>query len=245
MPDVTETTELPAGNAPIEPPAAPEPELQATAAEGEIRIGDKTFKTQDEAFAFATEELQRKNHEIELADAYRAGVSDRSSSDAPAAPLVPESEADQAIRILGISETEFYENIPGALLKLAAKIREDVTQEVRARGAAETAEQAAWREFYTRHPDLEGFDEDVRSALVKHEAEVKATVRTKGKDAGYALLAQKTKKKFQDYADKLKPKTALPNGSTATPPKGQTNVTQTTQPTKILSMAEQVRSIRK
>lgn len=232
MPEIEDI--LPAGAAPVTPPPeVPTPEAPATA-EDEIRIGDRTFKTQTEAFAYAQEELQRKNHEIELAEAYRAGISDVTAQGIPAAAAAPVADPAEW-------ETRFYADPKGTLQEL----REQIKQEVLGTVNAKSAEQEIWSEFHKAHPDLEGFDEITRMQIAKHESEIKVLTRTKGKAAAFSFLAQKTRAMFQDYSDRAKPRTSLQNGPAQGAPRGQTNVTPEPQKKKPVDFLQQIRSLKK
>ncbi len=230
---------LPVGAAPIEPtpePAeggAPEPQ-----AEEEIRIGDRSFKTQAEAFAYAQEELSRKDMEIQIAEAYRTGIADASQANAPIA-AAPEPEDPAAW------EQKFYADPKGTLSELRASIEADLEKKILGRVAGQTEEQKIWAEFYAKHPDLEGFDDDVLAVSQKHAEEIRALAKTKGRPAAIDYLAQKTKAKFQAYNEKQKPRSALPNAPAASTPRGQTNVTPQQGERKILSFVEQARSIKR
>jgi hypothetical protein len=234
MPEAQPEEVLPPGSAPVTAEAVAPP------AEEEIRIGDQTFKTQSEAFAYAQTQLAAKQHELDLAEAYRAGIADVSQANSAASPpsATPEPDDNQW-------ETDFYANPKATLQKLRSEIEQEVRASVLGTVTQQTADQKLWAEFIARHPDLEGFDEDARTTLAKIENEVRALARTKGKDAALDFLAQKTRAKFQEYAARSAPTRKLPNGGGGPSPGTQTNVTPAPAERKNLSMVDQIRSLRK
>lgn len=212
---------------------------QAAPAADAIRIGDKTFATQAEAFAYAQAELARQNNELAIAEAYRAGIADASMPmhNAPQAPAQPQDDPEW--------ETKFYADPKRTLHEFATKIREEVKKEVTGEVEMRTEEQKLWAQFYQRHPDLEGFQEDAQAMLTKHDAELKALVRTKGQTAAFDYLAQKTRAKFQEYIERAKPRRTLPNTSAAPSPGTQTSVTPAAKPKPKVDFISQIRSLRK
>lgn len=218
------------------------PAAEAEVAEEEIEIDGQTFKSEAEALAFAKSQLQKKDHDLAVVEAYNAGLSERAPAQ-QAAPTAAESEAEKAMRLLGITEEEFYSDVPKALMKLSQKIRDEVKTEVMSAVNTESAEEKLWKEFHTKFPDLEDFQEDSKSALIRYDADIKALARTKGKGAAMDFLAQKTRAKFQAYAEKMKPKRELANGGNNPPPSTQTNVTKQNDAgaKKPLSFADEVR----
>lgn len=233
-----ETPTLPTGEANEKPPAAAEtaPATQAEETE-EIKIGERVFKNTDEAFAYAQSELERKNRELDLAEAYRAGIADAGAVPVPAAPAA-EAPADTGW------EERFYANPKETLKQYAEEIRESTKRELRGELSQQTQEQKLWSEFYTKHPDLSDFDDDAKATLDKHQDEIRVLARTKGQEAAMAFLAQKTRAKFQQYIERSKPRTDLPNTKSAGAPAGQTNVTPEKKTEEPLDFIAQVRKMR-
>ncbi len=236
--DPVQETEVPEAPA-LEATPAEEP---AAAPEEQIEIGERTFSTQAEALTYARAELQRKEAEAAIAEAYRAGITDHAAATAPAAPQ--EDEAQKAMRALGITEEEFYSDVPKALLKLSQKIREDVSREVLGTVSTQTEDQKLWSEFNQKNPDLVGFEEDVKVTLAKFDKEIKGIATTKGKEKAMEFLAQKTRSKFQEYIDRAKPRRDLSNAPTNGAPASQSNVTSKIVVEQPLSFTEQIRQNR-
>lgn len=231
-PATTETEQQPAPEA-----------VEAEASSPDIKIGDKTFKTQDEAFSFAQSELARREREVELADAYRAGVAD--AGQLPIPPNQPQHLAQPPPNEDPEWEQKFYSDPRKTLKEYGEKIRESVKAELRTEYRSTSEEEKLWSQFYGKHPDLEGFDEDVRLVLSKHQEELKVITRTKGKDAGFDFLAQKTKAKFQAYAEAQKPSRELSNGKAGPSSGTQTSVTPKINKSAPIDMVSQIRNLRK
>lgn len=225
----------------VEQPPAPEA-VEAEAAAPDIKIGDKTFKSQDEAFAFAQSELAKREREVELADAYRAGV-----ADAGQLPIPPTQQqlVQQPTPQDPDWEQKFYSDPRKTLKEYGEQIRETVKQELRSEYRVTNEEDKLWGQFYSKHPDLEGFDEDVKLMLNKFTEELKVITRTKGKEAGFDFLAQKTKAKFQAYADSQKPSRELSNTKAGPSAGTQTSVTPKINKDTPIDMVTQIRNLRK
>lgn len=209
------------------------------AAEDPIQIGDRTFATQAEALAFARESLRESEHQRAIVEAYNTGLTERGvQSVQPAAPAAPADDPKW--------EERFYSNPKATLKEFADTIRKEVRTEVLSTVNTQSEEQKLWSEFFTRHPDLEGFQEDATTILNRYDKEVRALVSTKGKEQGMDFLAQKTRAKFEEYNERRKPTRALPNGGAGTVPSTQTNVTNKNAPKeeKPLSFVEQIRQNR-
>ncbi len=194
----------------------PAPEGQAaepTEPQEEIQIGERTFKTQAEAVAYAQSALRQKEQELAVVEAYNAGLVERGGA-APQAQPAAAPPPDNW-------EERFYANPRGTLQEL----REEIKKEVLGSVAGQTEDDKMWAEFNRRHPDLDGFKEDVSSVLTRYDREIRALASTKGKEQAMDFLAQKTRAKFEDYNERKKPSRTLPNGSGGSPPSTQTNVT--------------------
>lgn len=227
--------------------AAPVSDSSGSAAEpadspDDIKIGDKVFKSQGEAFAYAQQELGKKEREIEIADAYRAGVADAAGQPQYAQPLLqqPQTPPDDPEW-----EQKFYSDPKKTLKEYGERIREEVKQEMRHEYRTVTEEDRLWSQFYGRHPDLVGFEEDARLTVDKFKDDLAAITRAKGKEAGFDFLAQKTRAKFQAYAAAQKPQRELSNGKAGPSPGTQTSVTLQQKKEAPLDFISQVRNLRK
>lgn len=215
-------------DAAVETAEAPAP------AEEPIQIGEKTFATQAEALAYARSAITQKEQELALVEAYNAGLVEGGGASAPAVPAAA-PEPDNW-------EERFYANPKSTLQELREEIKREVLGSVR----GQSEEEKLWSEFERRHPDLEGFREDAQTILTKYDKEVRALASTKGKDQAMDFLAQKTRAKFEEYAERRKPKRELPNTGGAMLPTTQTNVTKISKEKeeKPLSFVDQVRQNR-
>jgi len=173
-----ETTE----EVPVE--AAPEEPL--------IKIGNKEFKTQAEAFKYA-EDLEEEKLRAEL---YSQGVKDALQSNRQPEPVAEVVEDN--------FEERFYSNPKEALAEVQRKATQDAIQQIK----AETEREKMWTDFFDKHPDLDGERKLCEMTLNENwETIGKMTDLPKAMD----LLAQKTRAIFQGYIDRSKPRTELPS----------------------------------
>lgn len=225
---VEETAEEVVEEAAVE--AAPAPES--------YRIGDKNFTSQADALAYA----QQLDAERQSLDAYQQGLRDAMSQTpgtaenvTPAAPAAPE-----------INPEELYTNPQAYMEKYGNKIKAETQAALEARMQAQATSEQIWREFTDRHPELADFRAEVESCVEENKNDVLALIRTKGRPAGYDHVALKLKSRFESYSNALKPKRQLSNSVSVAPPAARaTGVTPKAPQEKVLSFAEQVRSIRK
>lgn len=195
-----EGSELPEGASPIEArkEETPAPEQVAEAApavpevaepEEEIRIGERTFKTQSEAIRYA-EELDRERLS---SDSYNMGVREALEKLTPQQAAAPVEDK---------FEEEFYTN-PKETLK---KVREQATQEALTVVRAEANKEAQWNKFLTDFPDIDRKDAE-RVLQENWDTIGKMTDINKGMQ----LLATKTRAEYQRIAERFLPKKELPN----------------------------------
>jgi hypothetical protein len=191
--------ELPAGSTVIEeresegqgteevaPVAAAAPAEEETL----IRIGDKEFKTQREAIAYAEGLEQEKL----IGGAYQQGVREALDAIRPPTPDVAPEEDN--------FEEKFYANPKQAL----AEIEERAVAKAEERLTQKQSYEKNWELFQERYPDIDRLDA---------ERILRENIGTIGKitdrDVGMKELAKKTRAEYQRIIERTKPRTELPN----------------------------------
>lgn len=203
---------------------------------GKYRIGDQYFNTIAEAQAFATQGESVPNSEL---NAYRQGILD-ASKNAPGAQNVTPAP------VAGEIDEEYYSNPAEFLRKRDERLKNETVQTVQQTLKAQQYGDQVWNEFSSRHSDLADFREEVDAWAAKNQDQLRAVVEAKGRNAGLDYVALNIKAQFQRIADATKKKRALPNaGAGASPGGARTNVTLKKDAKKILSFAEQVKSIKR
>ena len=212
--------------------AAPQPKF---------RIGDREFATQDEALAYAQSQITTLSTEAQVADAYRQGI-----RDATAPNGVPATTVTPAAEVPKFNTEELYTNPQEFLAKYARQIKEEAAADISKTLTVKEQSEQIWREFTDRHPSLADFRAETEGFVEQNQAEVRAIIATKGRDAGYDFVATKLKSRFERYGAAVKPQRNLPNTGTASTPNSRgATVTPKTGAKKPLSFAEQIRSLRK
>lgn len=217
--------------------AAVSEEVEETPAPAaKYRIGDQEFATQEEALAYA-------QRQVEIDNAYQQGVREAAANiqtqhtnvtPGPAAPVVEENV------------DELYTNPQEFLKRYATKIKTETMSDINQRDNLRAQSEQIWREFTDRHPSLADFRGEVENFVNTNNGEVRAIIQTKGRPASYDFIATKLKSRFEAYANSLKPKRELPNtGGGPSPTSKAGNVTPKEAPKKVLSMSEQIRSIKR
>ncbi len=209
---------------------------------GKYRIGDRHFETQEAALEYAQSQVSALETEQQIADAYRHGMREalsrttaNGSEVTPVAETVPELNAE-----------ELYTDPKAFLNKFAHKIKTETRAEVDQSVANQRQSEQIWSEFTGRHPMLADFRTEVENFTAGNLGTVQGIIATKGRPAAYDYVATKIKSRFEAYANAVKPKRELPNGGSATPAAGKgPDVTPKGSAKKPLSMAEQIRSIKK
>ena len=215
---------------------------EAVHASGKYRIGEKTFVTQDEALEYAQSQVSALETEQQVADAYRQGMREAMQT----APGVAESVTHSQPAQNSLDTEELYTNPQAFLDKFATKIKTETRSEIEQRDSLKAQSDQIWREFTERHPALSDFRNEVETFVQGDVNAVRAIIVTKGKPASYDYIATKLKSRFETYANAVKPKRELPNGSVGASPSSKANGVTPKEPTKkILSFAEQIRTIRK
>lgn len=209
-------------------------------AEAKVKIGDKEFASQEEAFQYA-ESLQAQGEtERLISDAYRQGIQDAIQKDPigqnvtqPAEPAMPSNEELDA---------QFFENPTEYLRKHAEQVRQEAEQAALEKIRAEQAEENLWQEFFSRHPDLDGFRQDATMVLESNRQLVEDIARTQGKQKALDYLAQKTRAKFQAWAERSRPQQELQRNAATPTPSGSERVTQSSTTEEAVDFASQLRN---
>ena len=209
--------------------------------EGEkpYRIGDQSFQTQKEAFAYA-ESLNQKNTLTEAqSNAYRQAIIDAQhlqQSGQNVTPAAAPAEDD--------FDSKYYEDPKKYLNERDDKIRSQTKAEIMAELGQKAEEDKLWGEFFSAHPDLAGFKEDCEVTLGKLQQDVQNINATKGKGAAMDYLAQKTRAKFQAYSEAMKPRRELASGSGGPSQGSSSNVTRNISPEQPVDFTAQLRTLR-
>lgn len=237
---------LPAGAAPVEPQApvedppaeatpaaemaaetpaaeeAPAPKVEAP--ETVIRIGGRTFSSQEEAIRYAEQLEQEKL----IAEAHALGVREALQHTQPQTPPPPEPSL----------EDEFYQN-PGETLK---KIKEQAKSEALGVIEAERRRETLWRTFEEKYPDIERRDAELI---------LSQNMDTIGKmtdvDKAMEALARRTRSEYQRIVERYKPRTELaPSKGQAVVPSSNAprGVTPSKKEEPVLTMAQQLKKMR-
>lgn len=191
---------------------SPEEEKPAAAASAEveeetlIRIGDKTFKTQSEAIKYA-ESLE---HEKEVAEAHSLGIQEALNATREPAEIPPEENFEE----------KFYADPKSALKDLKTQAVSEATAIIKAEQKAESM----WKQFFDENPDLEG-QRKVAEVILRENWDTLGKMTDVPK--AMKILATKTRSVFQDYVDRLKPRTELPNKGGQAVSSGSGSVTPT------------------
>lgn len=157
-----------------------------------IRIGDKEFKTQAEALAYA-ESLQLEKL---AGDNYSKGIQDAIQAIKGQEPAAPVEEDN--------FEEKFYSN-PKATLQ---EVKEQAKRELKEELTKEARRENLWNQFLTENPDLRR--KDAQRVLEENwETLGKITDLSKA----MKILATKTRAEYQEIAERLRPRTELPNKS--------------------------------
>ncbi len=225
----------------------PEPDGEAdtdvvVSVPGKYRIGDKLFATQDEALEYAQSQVSALTVEQQVTDAYRQGMREALQQ----TPSAPGEVTQQQPQVPALDTEELYTNPQVFLDKFARKIKSETNAELDQKDSLRRESEQIWREFTERHPALADFRNEVENFVAQDNTAVRAIISTKGRPAGYDYVATKLKSRFEAYANAVKPKRELTNGTGGASQSNKTPGVTPKQPAKKpLSFAEQIRTIRK
>lgn len=213
--------------------------------EGKYRIGDKFFKTEAEALAYANKQEEAGNPSV--LDAYRQGLLDRENANNPNASVTPNPEDEDSVPF---DEEKYYEN-PGKYMQerdrlLLAKATEKATRQINQATTTREQGQAIWNEFSTRHPDLAEFRDETEAYVAANKETLQTMVKDKGRPAALDYIALRMKANFRKYQNLGKPTRVLNNSGGGPSPSGQgRGVTPKPKGEKVMTFAEQIRQNRK
>lgn len=194
-----------------------------------IRIGDRTFDSQKEAWSYA-EELERQRL---AADAYRQGIQDALQRDNPQAQNEPPPPEENF-------EEKFYADPKKFLDEYGQKIRDNVTREVLGQVEKQSKVTKLWEQFYNENPDLQS-QRALVQAILQQEWDTLGHMPDHGK--ALKLLAEKTRGELNKYFEQLKPRQELPNTKAGASPGGQVTTTRPQVDKKPLDFLSQVRHL--
>lgn len=218
----------------LEPPeeGSEEPPKKA-----KYRLAGKEFDSQEEAFAYA-EELDRQAaiREAET-NAYRQAIMSQQQAQNLGQSVTQPEEDD--------FDAKFYENPKEYLKQMAEQVRQQTREEVLRTVEDRSEEEKLWGEFFSENPDLSGFRRDCEMVLDDHKEQIAALAQTRGKKAASDYLAQKTRAKFQQWADAQKPRREIPDTRRGASSGAAQSVTPKQGDEKPMSFAEQMRTISK
>lgn len=154
-----------------------------------IRIGDKEFHSQAEAIKYA-ESLE---YEKLTQEAYHRGIHDTIAATRP---------QEQAPQEEDNFEEKFYTNPKDTLKELKEEAKREAIETIK----KEQQREALWNQFCSENPDIRRKDAE-RILNENWNTFGKMTDLSKA----MKLLALKTREEYREIADRLKPRTELPN----------------------------------
>lgn len=205
---------------------------------GKYKIGDQSFDTLAEAQAFATQAVQQGDENA----AYRRLVNEIVAAKPPAEGVTPTGPT--------IDEERLWADPKAFLTDFAKQIKDQTTQEIgqtlHQQRVQAANDDAIFTEFTNRHPDLADFRQEVEQFTGQNRAIIANLANTKGRVAAFDYVALHLRERFNKYAEASRPRKVLKNGAGGTPPAGRgTGVTPKPPKNKPLSLAEQIRTIKK
>jgi hypothetical protein len=160
---------------------------------GAIKIGDHFFDSAEDAMKYA----EKLENEKLIAEAANQAIRETLQyvRQPEAAALVPEEDLEQ----------EFYANPKEALTKVQKRARDEALSVIR----QENEKERLWMKFCDQYPDLAGS----RSLIEQIVSTDPVIAKMTDVDSGFKLLARKARSFYQEYIDRTKPRTELPNKS--------------------------------
>jgi len=203
------------------------------------KIGDKSFKTQEEAFAYA-QSLEQKTTLVEAqSNAYRQAIQDAALAQSAGQKVTqPAAEPEEDF------DLKFYDNPKEYLKQYGEKISAAAEAKILSQIDAQSEEQKLWTDFFSNHPDLRDFKEDCETVLARNTPDVRAIFQTKGQKAAMDYLAQKTRAKFQSYNEATKPQRELHRTSAGPSMGNAVNVTRNTRTSEPVDFITEIKQAR-
>jgi len=208
-----------------QPEAIPE-EIVAAPASENIKIGNKTFETQQDAWDYADKLAEERLAQ----DAYRQGLEDAQQMQAQVTQE-PISEAPDTF------DEDFYGDPKKFLKDYGAKIEKTVTDKINTAATNKERTVQLWKEFYSANPDLQVKDKLVQTIMTENWDAIKDLRNYKD---GLKLLAQKTREELKRYSDSDKPSVEMPRTAVQVSTGSGTGVTQPQAPEKKLDFLSQI-----
>ncbi len=146
----------------------------------EIEIGDRSFKTEAEALAYAREQM--------LIDSAKADAF-------PQAPPTPEDNTAW--------EQEFYANPKEAIAKAMATAAAEGEKRALSKVSMQSEDVRIWNKFTELNPDLADFKEDVEQTANKYKEIIVTLTQTKGEDEAIKFIAHTYRKRLRQECYKI------------------------------------------
>ena len=194
------------------------PQEEEVPKEAAIKIGDKEFATQKEAFDYANGQIDDMERERQITNAYQQGILDVQGQ-APVQQNVTPVPVPQATEDF---DQKFYENPQKYLNEHADKIRTQTRDEIMKEVNQQNKRTELWTEFYSKFPDLAN-KKDLVETTLNANWDVLGTMQDAQK--AMDMLGGKVRTRLTQFAEDLLPKQELPNTQGDASPGGQMNVT--------------------
>ncbi len=211
-----------------DPVAAVVAEPVAIEATEEIRIHDRTFTNQAEAFAYAEQLAQNQAAQ----DSYQQGMQDAISQQSNVTPAAEPPVADNF-------DERFYGDPNKYLTEEITKAKQSAKDEVMAAVRAEQAETKAWTDFYKQNPDLENKDEVVKMFVKNHWDKY----RLMETGQAFKLIASGVRTQIKQWVEDSLPQKEMPNTASPVSSGSQSNVTPAPVAEEALDFISQVNKI--
>ena len=182
-----------------EPEAEVVEEVAAAPAEN-IKIGDKSFATQQEAWDYADKLAQERLAQ----DAYRQGLDDaaRMQGQVTQETVAPPQES---------FDDKFYSDPEAYLRERDNMVRQSVKDEILGELSTKEREKQLWKQFYNENPDLQVKDKLVK-VILNENWDVLGKMQNS--DEALKILASKTRAELKKYMESNLPSTELPRTAT-------------------------------
>ena len=142
----------------------------------------------------------------------------------------------------GVSPGDILWEDPNRAFDMAVK--KAVSESVRVINAdlqKDKNKQNFWGDFYSRNPDLKGFEDDVNMTLSKFGGELGPMEPNNG----MKVLADRTRAKLRQVVDKLSKGTQLPSGGGVTVPTSGPSAPQREPEPQVVGFVDQINNLRR
>lgn len=212
----------------IQPEAVP-----ATESSKAFKIGDKEFKTAEEAIEYA----QRLDIKAREREAFELGQESVKQAQQPAVVEPPKPSIEELI------QDELFDNPKEALRKYKEHIINEVKSTIKTESTQEATQKQLWDGFYEENPELVEHRELVEYTLEKNWGELESMEAKKGLQE----LASRTKNMLSKVVKTMNPNAeVLPSGSAKVAGASNQATTKAAESSpKRLDFATQVRMLNK